>query len=211
MRCNKNPAVIKITKINKGAYLELALCQECAARESTYQKKMMQQQNLQSLLANLLKSKLEQAESSEEAAAPVEHLTCKACGYTLEQFSESFLLGCPECYTAFGEHLKKVLLKIHGSVSHVGKHPPGFKAAGGTAVAVADDAPPAQSSDAGGAAQTNEARLLESAPGEQTPALSPEEQLAEYHQMLKEATDAEDFLLAAQLRDKIRELEKKLK
>ncbi len=46
---------------------------------------------------------------------------CKSCGGTLQDFRDSGRLGCPECYRAFGSHLRDLLRRLHGSSQHVGE------------------------------------------------------------------------------------------
>lgn len=205
MRCNKNPAQIKITKINKGQFIELALCQECAAEESPFQKKIMEQQNLSALLTNLLKNKL-----GKEAAGPVDpaaeepNITCPTCGHTLDELKETFLIGCPDCYKTFESYMTRLLRKIHGNIQHMGKMPPGFlpelepltEYESSSAVAVSA----AENDTEPGAID----ELLEDDP------LNLADDLAELHRQLKKATDGDDFLRAAQIRDEIKALEKNL-
>ena len=49
--------------------------------------------------------------------------TCKYCGKTLKDFSESGLLGCEHCYETFSEELSVILSKLHGVTEHKGKAP----------------------------------------------------------------------------------------
>ena len=48
---------------------------------------------------------------------------CPACGYTLDQFRRTNLLGCPRCYDAFRKPLLAILSHLHRHVSHLGKVP----------------------------------------------------------------------------------------
>lgn len=44
---------------------------------------------------------------------------CENCGYTLEKYSKTGLLGCPNCYDTFKNSLDDVLLKMHGKNRHI--------------------------------------------------------------------------------------------
>lgn len=46
---------------------------------------------------------------------------CKTCGCTFEEFSNSGLLGCSDCYTYFKDELKPIINKLQGSINHYGK------------------------------------------------------------------------------------------
>jgi protein arginine kinase activator len=108
-------------------------------------------------------------------------LKCSRCGLPYEDFRKFGRLGCGECYTSFKEHLTGLLRKIHGSNKYLGKTPP--KYAEGQA-----------------------------APAEGTLALlSSDESLEDLKQQLQSSIASEDFEKAAQIRDKIRNFEKKEK
>jgi len=105
-------------------------------------------------------------------------LKCPRCGLAYEDFRKFGRLGCGECYTSFKEHLTGLLRKIHGSNQYLGKTPSGY--------------------------QQNQMAALP----EGTIALLPSENLSGLKQQLHAAIAAEDFEKAAQIRDKIRNMEK---
>lgn len=49
--------------------------------------------------------------------------TCRACGTRLSEFYNTGMLGCPDCYKAFGVEINTALKKIQGRTLHVGKRP----------------------------------------------------------------------------------------
>ena len=49
--------------------------------------------------------------------------TCRACGARLSEFYNTGMLGCPDCYKAFGVEIDTALKKIQGRTFHVGKIP----------------------------------------------------------------------------------------
>jgi protein arginine kinase activator len=107
-------------------------------------------------------------------------LKCSRCGLLYEDFRKFGRLGCGECYTSFKEHLTGLLRKIHGSNEYLGKTPSKYQ-------------------------KKPMAPLPEGAATE----LSPSETLSVFKKQLHEAIEVEDFEKAAQIRDKIRELEGK--
>ena len=48
---------------------------------------------------------------------------CRACGARLSEFYNTGMLGCPDCYNAFGVEIETALKKIQGRTFHVGKQP----------------------------------------------------------------------------------------
>lgn len=50
---------------------------------------------------------------------------CQSCGLSGEEFSQTGLLGCPDCYRAFGHTLKKDFQTFHRHMRHRGRglHP----------------------------------------------------------------------------------------
>ena len=107
-------------------------------------------------------------------------LVCSRCGLPYEDFRKFGRLGCGDCYTSFKEHLTGLLRKIHGSNKYLGKTPAKYPA------------------DQTAVAETTGAL-----------AVVPSEELPDLKQQLQAAIAAEDFEKAAELRDKIRNLEQK--
>lgn len=50
-------------------------------------------------------------------------ITCPECGLSLSRYRQQNRFGCPECYTAFGEHLDQQLQEMHGENRHIGRVP----------------------------------------------------------------------------------------
>lgn len=163
MSCQQNPATVKLTKLVKGTVEEIWLCQECAAQQSPYQKKMAAM-SLDAILAGILGQ-----QKAEAAARPggVE-LSCKTCGLPYESYRSTLLLGCSDCYESFEKYLVADLRKFHGTTEHRGRVP----------------------QDVGPVAPLQRQR-------------NP----VELKKRLREAVEAEDFELAAKLRDEIRSVE----
>ena len=48
---------------------------------------------------------------------------CPKCGFSLTEFYNTGMLGCPTCYAAFSAEVLRALKKVQGSVYHAGKTP----------------------------------------------------------------------------------------
>jgi protein arginine kinase activator len=111
--------------------------------------------------------------------APVPHASgaCPGCGGTLQDFRETGRLGCPDCYRAFEAPLRDLLRRLHGSTHHVGERYI-------DRVSVSGSGPSSQPAESDGTAAA-----------------------AELREQLRQAVQAENFELAAELRDRLRVLE----
>lgn len=128
--CGKRNYRVKITRIVNGEAEELKVCDECAAQISPYHAKISSKISPTSKQAveNLLKDLLSQKEagavvevtsgSSEEesGAQPI----CVTCGLEYSKYKQTYMLGCPDCYDAFGQALLGDIQRIHGALKHVG-------------------------------------------------------------------------------------------
>lgn len=48
---------------------------------------------------------------------------CATCKKTLSEFYQTGLLGCPDCYYAFGAEVLRTIKKVQGTQTHIGKKP----------------------------------------------------------------------------------------
>ena len=106
-------------------------------------------------------------------------VACPFCGGTLKDFRETGRLGCAQCYTTFEPHLRDLLRRLHGSSRHAGEQ---YAGASGAAAPLTSPSPAA-------------------------PAPSRSHEVGELREQLKRAVEAENFELAAELRDKLKVLE----
>jgi protein arginine kinase activator len=146
-------------------------------------------------------------------------LTCPDCGMTLAEFREKGRLGCPKDYEVFAVHLQPLLERIHNAKQHHGRLPRGFsappegaparipeKAADAAKAGSAESSPAA----AGKSAANPDSGSQPSGGGETTkapkkPAVQPSKRDLELR--LAQAIKAENYELAAQLRDRLREVQ----
>jgi len=101
---------------------EMSLCRECAlslgvrAQVEAFQR-----------LSQLLMQPPSPADLPDEMRAALA-AKCSACGYVFEEFINTGLLGCPQCYHDFESLLRPVLRRLHGVIrqaaDEVGETPP---------------------------------------------------------------------------------------
>jgi protein arginine kinase activator len=87
----------------------MALCRECALSVGM----RAQVEAFQRLSQLLLQQEGSLNEVSEEMRAAMQ-TKCARCGMIFEEFVQTGLLGCPQCYHDFHELLKPMLRRMHG-------------------------------------------------------------------------------------------------
>ncbi|MBM3335537.1 UvrB/UvrC motif-containing protein [Candidatus Sumerlaeota bacterium] len=122
-KCEKcdRPATHKFTRITDGQATDHYLCHEHAAQFSPHHlKAQTPHAELSQLLAGLLKGEHGQ-KGTQQTDAGVAEVKCQTCGLSFQQYRQSGLLGCSDCYRSFEKHLRDDLRRYHGTVRHVGK------------------------------------------------------------------------------------------
>lgn len=109
--CKKREAAVDLTIVSGDDKRSLRLCPRCARRESGVRPKAPAKAVTK---VNVVLGHL--AVESQDAQ-------CPDCGLTYERFREHGRLGCPACYAAFGAPMRRLLRRIHGADSHVGREP----------------------------------------------------------------------------------------
>lgn len=132
-------------------------------------------------LADLLAGLTDFGKHVPDVQQKAEVLQCAACGLTYDDFRKFGRFGCAQCYIAFRPQLKALLKKIHGSSVHLGKAPAKIMPIDGVSVPAV--------------------------PAATVEVAAPADPVAHLRQQLHEAIEHEDFERAAELRDKIHELE----
>ena len=57
------------------------------------------------------------------ATQPQARKACPKCGATMSDLKKVGKVGCPACYSTFGEELGDTIRSIHGNVKHIGRTP----------------------------------------------------------------------------------------
>ncbi|GAB6178941.1 UvrB/UvrC motif-containing protein [Desulfotomaculum defluvii] len=127
-RCQQRPAEVHFTQIVNNTKKQMNLCSACASELQAESFGFSPQLNLHDFLAGLINHHFT-GSSIKANAMPQIH--CEKCGSSENQVAKSGLFGCSECYSRFGERVRPLLKRIHGSSAHTGKVP---KRTGGTAL-----------------------------------------------------------------------------
>jgi protein arginine kinase activator len=208
--CAKQKATVHLTEIINDQVTKLNLCEYCAKKKGS---QMEQHFGIADLLQGL-------ADPSEKGfSGSAAKIKCVSCGMSYDEFKKIGRLGCAQCYDAFRESLAPLLKRIHSSNTHTGKQPKGAAGSGrGSAGAHSGS----------GAASSAAAPLLppltplsetakSSTASKQKPISEPiagTKLAAEFQQLkqaLRKAIDGEAYEEAAQIRDRMRQLEAKIK
>jgi protein arginine kinase activator len=159
--CQNREATIHLTEISDGIRTESHLCEQCAAEQGVAVKSNIP---INELLSGLLS-----VQPPEEQAGGITENDneCPNCGFTLDDFREKAVLGCPHDYEVFEQNITPLIKKAHdGNGTHRGKVP--------------------------SKVPVDSKRELE---------------LAELRRQLDKAVRTEDYERAAELRDRIAEIE----
>lgn len=117
--CQMHPASIEIKLQDDGKQRLIKICKDCAEFKGYLKKD--DETNLAAFFKKASLNILGPEDS--ENIKNFDELECSECGLTFNEFQNSGLLGCANCYTVFGEELNTLLRRIHGSSKHVGSRP----------------------------------------------------------------------------------------
>ncbi len=118
--CGKNEVNFRYTQIVNGVKKEMALCDNCAKKLGLYKDMDFSMPiSMSSFLGDMLN------DYSDEAFLPsfssIATSECNNCKTSYDEFIESGLLGCENCYDVFSNKIDSLLKNIHGSNRHVGR------------------------------------------------------------------------------------------
>jgi len=108
---------------------------------------------------------------------------CTLCGSSFNDIINTGKVGCAKCYEVFEKELRPTILRLHGDVKHIGRTPKNVCAP-----------------KAGESVSSKKENTAESK--------NPESQILSLKAQISDAIKSEEYELAAQLRDKIRDIEK---
>ena len=109
-KCHKNHATYHLTAIENGVKREAHLCEECARQAGVGFKFNL-------TIGDLLGA------APEEKVTKANQVRCPECGITYAEFKSKGRLGCANDYEVFRGELLRLLERVHGSTTHVGKSP----------------------------------------------------------------------------------------
>ena len=190
-KCGKKAAVVRLTKIVNNKKSVMNLCADCAEDvQSSVAPPMLD--GFGSLLSGLAGLDNLWSNNSSAGAVTKNVNSCPVCNSTIRTINQTGKLGCSECYVTFISELRPLLRKIHGNAVHIGATP------------YADGENVPETSDA-------EVAIPDAKKSETPTADDVKKELSEIEKLRNELQTAianEEFEKAAELRDKIKELEK---
>lgn len=109
--CGKKDATVKYYENINGKKQTLYFCTNCAKNMGfTDFPSLSDFSNLTNLFSPIF-STIPEFDLLEEKK-------CKKCGYTLDDYANTGMLGCENCYETFGRNLDDLLYKMHGRNRH---------------------------------------------------------------------------------------------
>lgn len=115
--CGKREATVRYTQIINGAKSEIKLCQSCAKKLGVESFNFNMPMNFADFLSEFFNG----YENEMLPSFVRESSRCNTCDTHYDEFVQTGLLGCPECYESFSDRLDPLLKKLQGSVKHKGR------------------------------------------------------------------------------------------
>ena len=112
--CKEREATVHLTQIAGEKVQKVDLCEQCAKAKGVDNPTSFAFADM--VLGLGASHEMEKAAGSKEQACPV-------CGFTQADFKKTGRLGCPDCYSHFGEGLETLLKTMHKGLRHTGKVP----------------------------------------------------------------------------------------
>ncbi len=190
-KCQKKPAAMRLTKIINNKKHVMNLCQDCA--RETSQQLSPALDGIGSILSGLMGfDNLWTVDAAKQVKS------CPVCGMTQSQITQNGKMGCAECYNTFLDELRPLLRKIHGNCLHKGSQPVIAQQPQKVSLEeILSHAVPIEE-------QAEAAKTAKAA----APSLQAERETL--HSQMKDAIAREDFERAAQIRDRLKDLEQLL-
>ena len=114
--CGKNEANVKYTQIINGVRKELNLCSECARKLGV--DRIDIPMDFTSFLGDFFN---DYAESSLLPSFSIDNVKCKTCGMSYNDFIDTGMFGCSDCYDTFSGPIDSLLKNLHGTAKHIGR------------------------------------------------------------------------------------------
>lgn len=114
--CKTNAAKVHFTQIINNSKQEIYLCEECANQNGNMNFGAMSLDDFFSILMGI--------GAQAQYQIPIQKtIVCESCGMSYDDFQKTGKMGCGNCYTIYGEKLKPLMKRLHGSTQHNGKIP----------------------------------------------------------------------------------------
>lgn len=196
-RCKIREANIQYTEVINGVKTEHNLCAQCAKELDfgPYSAIFDGDFPLGKLLSGLL------GIGEDHKEEKMHQVVCPTCKTSYEEFVRNSRFGCPDCYGVFDLLISDNIKQLQGSDSHTGKRPRYRAAEDGTQEPVRIKSAGAVAADVDAASSGGE-----QVAGPEKVEQNVEEQIRVLKARLQDALVREEYEIAAQCRDKIKEL-----
>lgn len=114
--CGKNEANFKYTQIINGMKKEITLCSDCARKLGIDNIDIPI--NFTSFLGDFFN---DYAERSLLPSFSTSDVKCKTCNMSYNDFINTGMFGCSECYEIFSNPIDSLLKNLHGTSKHIGR------------------------------------------------------------------------------------------
>ena len=115
--CQKRTANVHFTQIINNNKVEMYLCEQCANEKG--QMGFGPSLNIGDFLSGFIGM----GHGGAQLDLEPREAGCEICGMSFEDFRKTGKMGCNNCYKNYGERLKPILKRLHGSSEHTGKAP----------------------------------------------------------------------------------------
>ena len=121
-RCGKNEANVHIIKIVNGIKQDINICDKCVVEsgELNFSGAMVIPGDV--LFQNVFSGIMDYINGPIQSSLK-EKYVCSVCGTTYEDFKNTGLLGCSECYKYFNLAITPVIKRVQGNLENIGKIP----------------------------------------------------------------------------------------
>ncbi|MDR0351546.1 MAG: UvrB/UvrC motif-containing protein [Puniceicoccales bacterium] len=116
--CGK-PAAVHVTQIVNDGMQDVYLCGHCAQKHNVFDPDVSHLSILKDISGSLI--------SKMQALSFSPLLNCTKCGFSLSNYKETGLVGCPECYSEMYSFMIKSIENLQKSTEYLGKIPKNLK------------------------------------------------------------------------------------
>ena len=114
--CGKNEANVRYTQVINGVRKELNLCSDCARKLGV--DRIDIPMDFTSFLGDFFN---DYAESSLLPSFSIDNVKCKTSGMSYNDFIDTGMFGCSDCYDTFSGPIDSLLKNLHGTAKHIGR------------------------------------------------------------------------------------------
>ena len=114
--CGKNEANFRYTQIINGVKKEIILCSECAKKLGLDNMEMPI--SFSNFIGDFFN---DYVEDSLLPSFSTNSVKCKTCKMSYNDFINTGMFGCSDCYDIFSNPIDSLLKNLHGTAKHIGR------------------------------------------------------------------------------------------